>query len=160
MPRLCGDITIAKPLCGGSRVEANHATDPEVRHPSAFCQSVDMVSGATDPLGQLTGGPRFRSALNQSDGDRVACWCGLPLIAGEGNAVEDFRLVFAILSAMGEMKRAIAWEQGERQQQDRFNSTVAICASIIAAVRLARDDVATPTPRVFAAAADSAGRWK
>ena len=41
---------------------------------------------------------------------------------------------------MGEMKRAIAREEQERRNQDRFASTVVIAAAIIAAVRLARDD--------------------
>lgn len=53
---------------------------------------------------------------------------------------------------MGEMKRRIAWEN---EQSARFASTLAICASIICAVRLARDDITGPTPRVVAAA-DSA----
>jgi hypothetical protein len=53
---------------------------------------------------------------------------------------------------MGEMKRQIRWEN---EQSARFASTVAICASIIAAVRLARDDIATPTPKVMAAVSDS-----
>jgi hypothetical protein len=37
---------------------------------------------------------------------------------------------------MGEMKRAIAHEQRERQTTDRYASTLVIAASIIAAVRL------------------------
>jgi hypothetical protein len=40
---------------------------------------------------------------------------------------------------MGEMRRANARED-EEPTRDRFSSTLAICASIIAAVRLARDD--------------------
>jgi len=40
---------------------------------------------------------------------------------------------------MGEMRRAIAREDEERRKQDRFASTLVIAASIIAAVRLARD---------------------
>jgi hypothetical protein len=44
---------------------------------------------------------------------------------------------------MGEMKRAIARERGawveQMQEQTRMKSTVVIAASIIAAVRLARD---------------------
>jgi hypothetical protein len=58
---------------------------------------------------------------------------------------------------MGEMKRAQAWEERERQKQDRFASTVVIAASIIAAVRLARDDISRPSPRLTAAVADSVG---
>lgn len=56
---------------------------------------------------------------------------------------------------MGEMKRAIAREEQERRSQDRFASTVVIAAAIIAAVRLARDDISSPSPRVYAAIADS-----
>ncbi len=40
---------------------------------------------------------------------------------------------------MGEMKRANAYEE-ERRVKDRFASTLVIAASIIAAVRLARDE--------------------
>jgi hypothetical protein len=56
---------------------------------------------------------------------------------------------------MGEMKRAIAHEQEERRIQDRFASTLTISASIIAAVRLVREDISTPSPRVMNAIADS-----
>ena len=56
---------------------------------------------------------------------------------------------------MGEMKRAIAREEQERRNQDRFASTLVIAAAIIAAVRLARDDISSPSPRVYAAIADS-----
>ena len=56
---------------------------------------------------------------------------------------------------MGEMKRANAREEQERRNQDRFASTVVIAAAIIAAVRLARDDISSPSPRVYAAIADS-----
>ena len=52
---------------------------------------------------------------------------------------------------MGEMKRAIAREEQERRNQDRFASTVVIAAAIIAAVRLARDDISSPSPRIYAA---------
>ena len=51
---------------------------------------------------------------------------------------------------MGEMKRAIAREEQERRSQDRFASTI-----VIAAVRLARDDIGSPSPRIYAAVADS-----
>jgi hypothetical protein len=57
---------------------------------------------------------------------------------------------------MGEMRRAIAREQEEeRRKQDRFASTIVIASAIIAAVRLARDDISKPTPRVTAAIAES-----
>jgi hypothetical protein len=54
---------------------------------------------------------------------------------------------------MGEMKRANAYEE-ERRLKDRFASTLAISASIIAAVRLARDDISRPTPRLSTVVAD------
>lgn len=56
---------------------------------------------------------------------------------------------------MGQMNRAIAHEEEDRRKQDRFASTVIIAASIIAAVRLARDDISRPSPRLTAAIADS-----
>lgn len=66
-----------------------------------------------------------------------------------------FRLLFAYHDGMGEMKRAIAREQEERRTQDRFTSTLVISVSIIAAVRLAREVIGTPSPRVNAAITDS-----
>jgi hypothetical protein len=57
---------------------------------------------------------------------------------------------------MGEMKRAIAREEQERSR-DRFASTLVIAASIIAAVRLARDDISRPSPRLTSVVADSVG---
>ena len=56
---------------------------------------------------------------------------------------------------MGEMRRAIAREEEERRKQDRFASTLIIAASIIAAVRLARDDIGRPSPRVQSVIMDS-----
>jgi hypothetical protein len=46
--------------------------------------------------------------------------------------------MFAYNPAMGEMRRANEREAEERMRE-RFASTIAICASIIAAVRLARE---------------------
>lgn len=71
--------------------------------------------------------------------------------------MEDVRHFFAYAFDMGEMKRQNAWEN---EHSPRYASTVAICASIIAAVRLARDDIRTPTPKVAAAVADSVGLAK
>ena len=56
---------------------------------------------------------------------------------------------------MGELKRAIAREEQDRRTQDRFASTIVIAASIIAAVRLARDDIGRPSPRVQSVIVDS-----
>jgi hypothetical protein len=56
------------------------------------------------------------------------------------------------------MKRAIERERQEfpqNQKQDRFASTVVIAAAIVAAVRLARDDISRPSPRLLAVIADS-----
>jgi hypothetical protein len=50
--------------------------------------------------------------------------------------------------AMGEMKRAIAREERQGQIKDRFASTLVISASIIAAVRLAREDLSKSSPRL------------
>ena len=56
---------------------------------------------------------------------------------------------------MNEMKRANAYEE-ERRIKDRFASTLAISASIIAAVRLARDEnISRPSPRLSTVIADS-----
>ncbi|SPE17985.1 exported hypothetical protein [Candidatus Sulfotelmatomonas gaucii] len=41
------------------------------------------------------------------------------------------------------------------RKQDRFASTLVIAASIIAAVRLARDDISRPSPRMTSVIADS-----
>jgi hypothetical protein len=57
---------------------------------------------------------------------------------------------------MGEMRRAISREEAERHQQDRFASTLVIAASIIAAVRLAREpDIGRPSPRLISVVGDS-----
>ena len=67
---------------------------------------------------------------------------------------------------MGEMRRAIAREEQERtkamaeqkRMTDRFASTLVIAASIIAAVRLARDpDISRPSPRLTSVVSDSVG---
>ena len=57
---------------------------------------------------------------------------------------------------MGEMKRATERERQEFQQKhDRFANTIVIAAAIVAAVRLARDDISRPSPRVLSVVADS-----
>jgi hypothetical protein len=64
---------------------------------------------------------------------------------------------------MGLMRRAIAREEQERAKAmeeqkrltDRFASTQVIAASIIAAVRLARDDISRPSLRLTAVVSDS-----
>jgi hypothetical protein len=64
------------------------------------------------------------------------------------------------------MRRAIAREEQERsnameeqkRMTDRFASTLVIAASIIAAVRLARDqDISRPSPRLTSVIAESVG---
>lgn len=56
---------------------------------------------------------------------------------------------------MGEMRRAIGREEQERRKQDRFASTLVIAAAIIAAVRLARDEIGRPSSRVQSVIMDS-----
>jgi hypothetical protein len=56
---------------------------------------------------------------------------------------------------MGEMRRAIAHEERERRVSDRFASTLVIASAIIAAVRLAREDISAPSPRLSSAVSDS-----
>ena len=56
---------------------------------------------------------------------------------------------------MGEMKRAIEREAEDRRKQDRFASTLVIAASIIAAVRLAREEISRPSPRLMSVVGDS-----
>ncbi len=56
---------------------------------------------------------------------------------------------------MGEMHRAISREEQDRRKQDRFASTVVIAASILAAVRLAREDIGRPSPHLTSVVADS-----
>ena len=67
---------------------------------------------------------------------------------------------------MGEMRRAIAREEQERNRAvaeqkrmtDRFASTLVIAASIIAAVRLARDqNISRPSPRLTSVVSESIG---
>ena len=58
---------------------------------------------------------------------------------------------------MGEMHRAISREEQDRRKQDRFASTVVIAASILAAVRLAREDIGRPSPHLTSVVADSVG---
>jgi hypothetical protein len=67
---------------------------------------------------------------------------------------------------MGEMRRAIAREELERakameeqkRMTDRFASTLVIAASIIAAIRLAREqDITRPSPRLASVITDSIG---
>jgi hypothetical protein len=55
---------------------------------------------------------------------------------------------------MREMKRAIAYEERQRQVSDRFASSLVIAASIIAAVRLALDDIRKSSPRLTAVVQD------
>ena len=45
----------------------------------------------------------------------------------------------------------------QKRATDRFASTVVIAAAIIAAVRLARDDIGRPSPRLSSVVTDSVG---
>ncbi len=55
---------------------------------------------------------------------------------------------------MGHMARAEAREEQARINT-RFTSTLVIAAAIIVAVRLAREDVALPTPRLISSVGQS-----
>jgi hypothetical protein len=56
---------------------------------------------------------------------------------------------------MGEMRRENAYEERQRQIKDRFTSTLVIATSIIAAVRLARDEnISKSSPRLVAVVTD------
>lgn len=59
------------------------------------------------------------------------------------------------VNAVGEMRRAIAHEEQDRKVNDRFASTLVISASIIAAIRLAREEISSPSPRIVSVIADS-----
>jgi hypothetical protein len=58
---------------------------------------------------------------------------------------------------MGEMKRAISYEERQAQIRDRFASTFVIAAAIIAAVRLAREDLKNSSPRLSGVITDCIG---
>jgi hypothetical protein len=64
------------------------------------------------------------------------------------------RLFFAYDGGMGEMKRREAREADQRDGS-RYVSTLVIAAAIIAAVRLARDDIGRPSPRIVATISES-----
>jgi hypothetical protein len=68
--------------------------------------------------------------------------CGIPL------------LFFAYNLGMGEMKRRDAREADQRDGS-RYVSTLVIAAAIIAAVRIAREDIGKPSPRILVAISDS-----
>ena len=65
------------------------------------------------------------------------------------------RFIFAYNVCMGEMRRALAREEAERIKGDRFASTPVIATSIIAAVRLAREDISRSSPRLTSVISDS-----
>lgn len=55
---------------------------------------------------------------------------------------------------MGLNRRAVARDEAE-DLRDRYGSTIAICASIIAAVRLADEPIGQPTPRLLGTVGDA-----
>jgi hypothetical protein len=66
----------------------------------------------------------------------------------------QFRFLFSYTLAMGTMPRREAREEQARINA-KFVSTVVIAAAIIVAVRLAREDIAQPTPRLLTAVGQS-----
>ena len=67
LPLLCSDVALPQPFRRCRRIKADHATDPEVRHPSALGQGVDVFTCTSDQFGQFTGGPCLLPALDQRD---------------------------------------------------------------------------------------------
>jgi hypothetical protein len=55
------------------------------------------------------------------------------------------------------MERSIAYEERQGQIRDRFASTLIIAAAIIAAVRLAREDISKSCPRLTEVILESVG---
>lgn len=72
-------------------------------------------------------------------------------------ACGPLRFLFAYTAVMSEMRRATAREE-EQRKRDRFVSTIVIASSIIAAVRLARDEnISRSSPRLLTVISDSVG---
>jgi hypothetical protein len=55
---------------------------------------------------------------------------------------------------MGEMRRRNAYE-ADQSKGSRFVSTLVIASAIIVAVRLAREDIGRPSPKIAAAISES-----
>jgi hypothetical protein len=133
---LCGSFRKAESAI--SRCSAKDATRT-YRHRSRPCRTPGSLPsvrcvGSVDPI--------FR--LRSSEvACRTSCSQGI-----QRNRKEGF-------AEMGEMRRAIAREEDDRRKQDRFASTLVIAVSIIAAVRLARDDISRPSPRIQSVIMDS-----
>jgi hypothetical protein len=68
----------------------------------------------------------------------------------------QFRFFFSYTSAMGTMPRREAREEQARINV-KFASTVVIAAAIIVAVRLAREDISQPNPRVVSSVGQGIG---
>jgi len=71
-------------------------------------------------------------------------------------AVSLFRFLFSYASAMGTMPRREAREE-QACINVKFASTVLIAAAIIVAVRLAREDISQPNPRVVSSIGQGVG---
>jgi hypothetical protein len=67
-----------------------------------------------------------------------------------------FRFFFSSTSAMGTMPRPEAREEQARINM-KFASTVVIAAAIIVAVRLAREAISQPSPRVLSSIGHGVG---
>jgi hypothetical protein len=62
--------------------------------------------------------------------------------------------VYSLYRAMGEMKRREAFES-DQIKNSRYVSTLVIASAIIVAVRLAREHIGRPSPRITAAMSES-----
>jgi hypothetical protein len=129
------------------------------------CGTYPNPGSATSPFVARAVARPFPPGRNHAR--RLDC-CRLPLVSNNEAlpAIRDFQgLPIAPASwwaaswggaLMGEMRRANAREEEERRKQDRFASTIVIAASIIAAVRLAREpDISRPSPRLTSVVADN-----
>jgi len=135
-----------------------------------LCGTCPNLGSATSPFGaSVQGMRRDNSRPGRNHAGQLDC-CHLSVVWNEealpvyrdipGAAVTQVSWWAASRDAalMGEMKRAIPREEQERRTQDRFASTIVIAASIIAAVRLAREpDIIRPSPRLTSVVADSFG---
>ncbi len=90
--------------------------------------------------------------------DRPGNFCAISRPIGSGERSTECVCVFAfsspILLLMGHMARAEAREEQARLNA-KFTSTLVIAAAIIVAVRLAREDIALPTPRLISSVGHS-----
>jgi len=134
---------------------------------TAFMWNLPKPVSATSPFGARSAGRRFRlpSKPRPTVGLLLTVLCvernaGTCRLIYSGGLSRTFCLSTMLRGGLrvGEMRRAISREEQDRRTQDRFASTIVIAASIIAAVRLAREpNISRPSPRLTSVVADSVG---